>query len=184
MKHKVKQLFLCLCCVVGLFVSHTQAVRANQSISGGDVAAMVSDETQPQYYLVLWMNDGSKVLFSFDDYPKVTHTNGEVVMTTENGSFAYSDSAVWKFTVSQQANEDTSVGNITSSQSSWHKAGDVIRFTSAAPGSQVSLYALSGMLLDSYIIGSDGTLSISLSALEQGIYVIKTKETTFKIAKK
>lgn len=40
------------------------------------------------------------------------------------------------------------------------------------------------MLLESYTIGADGMLSVSLSAYEQGIYVIKTGETTFKIVKR
>ena len=105
-------------------------------------------------------------------------------MTTTKGSFTYSDSTVWKFTVSKETGENTSVENISSSLSSWYKAGDVIRFASATPGSQVHIYTLSGMLLESYTIGSDGKLSISLSSYEQGIYVIKTKETTIKIAKR
>ncbi len=167
-----------------MFLTHVQGVRASHVASGGNVAEMTFSVTQAQYYLVLWMNDGSKVSFSFDEYPKVTHANGEVVMTTESGTFSYSDSAVWKFTVSQQASEDTSVENISSSQPSWHKAGDVISFASAAPGSHVRLYSLSGMLLESNTIGTDGMLSVSLSAYEQGIYVIKTEKTTFKIVKR
>lgn len=71
-----------------MFLTHVQGVRASHVASGGDVAEMTSSVTQAQYYLVLWMNDGSKVSFSIDEYPKVTHANGEVVMTTESGTFS------------------------------------------------------------------------------------------------
>lgn len=183
MKQKAKHL-ISLCCIVGLLLAHVQDANASCVISDDNVAATASDATQTQYSLVLWMYDGSKIFFSVDDYPKVTHVNGEVIMTTTKGSFTYSDSTVWKFTISKETGENTSVENISSSLSSWHKAGDVIRFASATPGSQVHIYTLSGMLLKSYTIGSDGKLSISLSSYEQGIYVIKTKETTIKIAKR
>lgn len=47
-----------------MFLTHVQGVRASHVASGGDVAEMTSSVTQAQYYLVLWMNDGSKVSFS------------------------------------------------------------------------------------------------------------------------
>lgn len=49
-----------------MFLTHVQGVRASHVASGGDVAEMTSSVTQAQYYLVLWMNDGSKVSFSFE----------------------------------------------------------------------------------------------------------------------
>lgn len=52
------------------------------------------------------------------------------------------------------------------------------------PGAAVSLYSLSGVMLRHETADEDGSVSVGLENLSSGVYIITTKETTFKIYRK
>lgn len=52
------------------------------------------------------------------------------------------------------------------------------------PGVSVGLYNLSGMLLRREVADQDGDVSVGLENLSPAVYIVTTKETTFKIYKK
>ena len=51
-------------------------------------------------------------------------------------------------------------------------------------GETVRVFDASGRLTLSEKINSDGTLTIALSALKQGVYIVKTQYKSFKFIKK
>lgn len=53
-----------------------------------------------------------------------------------------------------------------------------------APGSELSLYDLFGIRMQSVKADSDGSASIELYGLPSAVYIVNCKETTFKIFKK
>ena len=57
-------------------------------------------------------------------------------------------------------------------------------FTEFKSGETVRIYNNAGQLAQSYKIGADGSLTVSLSNFQPGIYIVKTQYKTFKFIKK
>jgi len=53
-----------------------------------------------------------------------------------------------------------------------------------APGVLVSIYNITGVLVESHTIAEDGTLEISTNELSIGIYIIKASSLTYKFNKR
>jgi phosphosulfolactate synthase (CoM biosynthesis protein A) len=62
--------------------------------------------------------------------------------------------------------------------------GNAIRLSGFTPGSIVQLFTVDGQYVDSYRIGQDGSLIISLDGLKRGVHIVKTESITYKIIKK
>ena len=62
--------------------------------------------------------------------------------------------------------------------------GETVLLEQYEPHSIVQIYAINGKLIDSYTIGGDGTLQISISQYPKGTYLIKTRHLTHKIVKR
>ena len=61
---------------------------------------------------------------------------------------------------------------------------DGAQLSGFAPRTAVSIYDTGGQLLSREQTSADGTLTVSLSACQKGIYIIKTNQVTLKLQKR
>jgi hypothetical protein len=149
-------------------------------------SAMAQNETPPTL-LRVWMNDGSSVIFVLDDKPAIA-VNGLVLSISTSGSQATKNelpvSEVHKFTLT-----DANVYNVIDktgmkSNGSIKNNGYEIILQDCKPCSPVNIYSTDGRNVGSYSTDNSGYLTIDLSNLSRGIYIIKTSSLTNKFIKK
>ena len=61
---------------------------------------------------------------------------------------------------------------------------DSIRLSGFEAGADVWLYSADGVLISRHSADADGNLSIPMSSLAQGVYIIKAHNLSYKISKK
>lgn len=149
------------------------------------VRAAEADKT---YSFVVWTHGGEQFSYSLDTKPVVTYDDGYINVTTSTGEgLSLEAEEVAQFTLSDEAVDDdttTSLESAIAPQGEMKSGGDVLAFSAFEPGTRVHIYSVSGTLMTSGVIGSDGCLVISISDYSSGIYVVKTKGLTCKIIKK
>ena len=129
--------------------------------------------------------DGTKQGFLFSDYPVITDTAENLVMTSTTATVEFpivdirnvyfaDDISTGIRDVARPAVQDPLI-RVTS---------DGAQLSGFAPRTAVSIYDVGGQLLSREQTSADGTLTVSLSARPQGIYIIKTNQTTLKIQKR
>lgn len=133
-----------------------------------------------QYVFVVWTDAGEQISYPLSDKPKVTQNDDVLVVTTTDTSVEYPKSDVEKFTLAFQT--VTNVEEIEINSSIRHTR-ECIEMANCRAGSIVTMYSTSGQLIRSYTVADDGTLSIDISALESGIYILSNENITYKLLK-
>ena len=130
--------------------------------------------------LILWLADGSIIYYNLGDRPKISFADGKMIVSTIYTSFDYSMNEVIRYTyvsvmddIALLQDKDVEISN----------DGNTISFQDLSEGQVVNVYDISGTLKLSK--KSDGTpLSINISSFPKGVYVVKSKDYTFKLLKK
>ena len=139
--------------------------------------------SDPEYNFVVWLHDGGKVSFPLEAHPKVTHSDGTLVVSSEESRVEYAHSSVRKFTIEEVSGEVSGVG-VAEREAQWHRQGDAMVFSDCTSGESVAIYDAKGHLLQRHTIASDGTLQIPLHSFVEGMYIVKTENITYKFIKK
>lgn len=142
--------------------------------------------SEPEYRFVVWLHNGARISFPFSEHPRLTYSEGDIVIATTNEQLVYPHAEVRKFTLT---NEDIFQGETTEISAVEHEAlcrrqGDVMVFSDCTPGESVAIYDAGGHLLQQHTIASDGTLQIPLRPFAEGLYVVKAESITYKFMKK
>ena len=134
------------------------------------------------YKLVLWQNNGNQIgSFNLKHNPKVTFSGSEVIVTTASADvYYYGLTDMWKFTYEKT----TGINNILVDDNSVKINDDAIVFSALKRGSQITVYAVNGMLLMSKTVAEAGEYAFPISSLSQGVYMVNVDGETFKIVKK
>ena len=135
----------------------------------------------------LWVErlDGTKQGFVFADFPKVTYTADQLVMTTKTVTVEFPLTELRRVIFADDV--VTAIREAVAAEGSSpviRATADGAQLAGFAPKTAVEVYTTSGLLLSREQTAADGTLTISLAARPQGIYIIKTNQTTLKILKK
>lgn len=140
------------------------------------------------FYLVLWHKTGEKTGYKLKTHPQVTYTDpsggfgdGEVLtVLSSEVRIDYPAGSIQRFTLN--SNPDGIPDGIRAIEADGPAPG-TIDLSHAHPGSTISIYDTAGHCLATYTANGEGRVSYSLDAYPQGIYIIKTETTTFKITK-
>lgn len=140
------------------------------------------------FYLVLWHKTGEKTGYKLRTHPQVTYTDpsggfgdGEVLtVLSSEVRIDYPAGSIKKFTLN--SNPDGIPDGIRAIEADGPAPG-TIDLSHARPGSTISIYDAAGHCLATYTADGEGRVSYSLDTYPQGIYIIKTETTTFKITK-
>ena len=77
----------------------------------------------------------------------------------------------------------TAISNITATKPAFRAAGSNLSATGMKPGSEVSLYDMSGRLVGKTTVNGNGEASMSTSNLNSGVYIVTNGTTSYKFIK-
>lgn len=134
------------------------------------------------------LRSGKKVSFSFAEKPVVALSDANLSVSVggvEHVSYAYAD--VQRVVVVDDV--VSAIDNVVANDKSQHVvfsfSANVLNVSGLAVGERFSLYAIDGKLMLSENADADGKAAISLSSLQQGIYVVRTQSgISYKFFKK
>lgn len=140
---------------------------------------------EPHLRFYVWMRDGEVHSYDLEERPEVTLGDPIFKLTTTNNTMEYDAANILRFTL-----EDETVVDVTTDISTPDKTNNIkfqtgtLHFTGCGHNSLVRIYDTTGKLVQSAQTDGDGNLSLSLSSLRAGVYIISTEKTTIKIQKK
>lgn len=141
---------------------------------------------EAELYFVVWLHSGARISFPFVEHPRLTYSDGDIVVTTNYEQLSYPHAEVRKFTLTDEDISQDETTEITAAEreAQWHRQGDVMVFSDCTPGESVAIYDAKGHLLQQYTITADGSLQIPLQPFAEGMYIVKTESITYKFLKK
>ena len=143
---------------------------------------------EPSYYLFLWLRDGRYDSYAFTDKPRISYADGDMNITSESGTYSYQHEQVRKITLSDNETPIESGINPISSQPLQSEIGwlspNEVRMEGMQAGEPLWVYSVNGLLVKQYEASETGEVHIQLEEFIAGVYIIKSKTTTYKIIKK
>lgn len=133
--------------------------------------------------ILLWLSSGEQVAYNLSDRPKVVRDGNDVRLVTKTSEVVYAAEEVRKITFDD---ETSGIGRAAGDQTSGQAifAEEQMTLTGFCPGEPVRVFDAAGRLCSSYVVGSDGSLTVGLGALGKGVHIVKTQRQTFKFVKK
>ena len=137
-----------------------------------------------QNTIVVCQNDGTMARFAFTEKPVVTYSAGELVMTTNKTSVQYPINRLMKiyFDVAEVPDGiDVEVTQPEDVQFAFRDGALVV--SGGEAGAIVNLYRLDGVSAGQFRLDGNGTVTIPTGSLSKGLYIVKTKQVSFKFRK-
>ena len=137
-----------------------------------------------QNTIVVCQNDGTMARFAFTEKPVVTYSAGELVMTTNKTSVQYPINRLLKiyFDVAEVPDGiDVEVTQPEDVQFAFRDGALVV--SGGEAGAIVNLYRLDGVSAGQFRLDGNGTVTIPTGTLSKGLYIVKTKQVSFKFRK-
>lgn len=141
---------------------------------------------QPQdEFLVIYMEDQSKSAFLLDEYPVITFDDDSIVVSCQGTQLTIAYAAVADIAFVTEDGTPTTIGDISlkdngNPQRPHIKSGEAY-FTDLEPGSDIHVHDMQGHSVAIIHVGSDGTAVVNLRALPKGVYILATKNYSYKI---
>ena len=136
----------------------------------------------------VWLNSGVRYSYPIDYAPKITYVSDcRVYIEAWYLTAVYDIAEVSKITIADESEpwfempEPTAVVEHSTASINMQVSNNQVVFADLHPQSSVSVYSVSGRLVNSYKAGLDGSLLINLSTYSTGIYIINTNNQSFKI---
>lgn len=148
-------------------------------------------ENADEFTLWYLLDIGGTVSYKLSEKPQVRLLGAETTVTSSQGVATFQTKDIWKFTLTVGTSsdpvgiEETFAPVQPEAQPSISRDGnDALVFSGCRPGEPVVVYTTGGRLVSQYRIGDDGSLTLSLSSLGQGLYIVKAGSANIKIMKK
>ena len=125
---------------------------------------------------------GQRTEYALTETPRLTYDGNTVTLTTTKVSVDYTASNILKVMLTDISS--TGINDVESSLGNILLSNDEVRMSGLAADESVTLYNTNGMLLSTWKATSTGELTINLSDLSRGIYIIKTNHQSFKVTRK
>ena len=132
--------------------------------------------------LKVHMNNGDPQFFMLSSEPVVTFEGTNCVIKSSDFSAKYDMGDVYfaEFVDHTTAIDEEMKSALTVDLTN----PDAVVIRGMSPGSHVALYNLSGVLLVAADADNDGEANINISELPAAVYIVTSKETSFKIYRK
>ena len=135
----------------------------------------------PSHKVVLETAQNERLEYLFSENPRIEHQDSLIVLTTNSTTVKFNTVDVAKVYLSSIT---TSIVSLRETAKKVSFVNDGIRLMNFTPRTAVSLYNVSGQLLQRLTVHDDGSLVIPLNQQASGIYVVKTQYQSFKVTKK
>ena len=138
----------------------------------------------PQLYV--WMRNGECMTFGFEEKPTLSFTTDNVSISTKSTTIEYPNNEIHKYLIVDAAvkNENSSVTPLVESMDILEIKQEIIKISGSTPRSAVQVYTIFGNMINDYCVDDEGCVMFSTSTYPQGVYIIKTENTTFKFYKR
>lgn len=133
-------------------------------------------------YLAVWNVDGEVVTFDFKEKPKITYLESAFTISLQTEEFEFDEKSISQFTLSAQKDVSALKKIEKKTFVKWNE--NKLELISFIPNTEVVIYTISGQIIIKSSTDEKGDLIIDLSAYQQQIYIVHTKNLTFKIVKK
>lgn len=148
-------------------------------LSGVFYSAMADE---PKTKLIVWAKDGTKVAYLLAENPKVTFTETDLVIMTNEVEVNYALENMTRFTY--ESNTNTAIANLQTNGPSFKFDGATLLFPMLKANNTVAVYSLNGALAFKKTIQKDGEYAFSISNLNAGVYIVNVNGLTYKVVKK
>lgn len=138
----------------------------------------------PQLYV--WMRNGECMTFGFEEKPTLSFTTDNVSISTKSTTIEYPNNEIHKYLIVDAAvkNENSSATPLVESMDILEIKQEIIKISGSTPRSAVQVYTIWGNMINDYCVDDEGCVMFSTSTYPQGVYIIKTENTTFKFYKR
>lgn len=130
--------------------------------------------------MVLTLTDGTVNRFALTESPTVTYEGESLVVTTGDEQFSTPLSGISTFTFEQVAN---AISEMTSEEQQPVFTPGQARFEGLKTNATVAIYTVDGKMLSSVRANDNGAAIVDLSALPQGLYILRAPNQSYKIKK-
>jgi len=136
--------------------------------------------------MTIWFANGQFTNIKLEDNIKIIVEEDKFIVKSKSIDIEYDAIDVMKFTLESDDSEPSAIQGITIGKTAGTIGydGNTIRLSGFTPGNPVQVFNIGGQLKGGYRIGQDGTITIPLDGLSNGIYLVKTESITYKIIKK
>jgi hypothetical protein len=129
--------------------------------------------------LVVHLQSGTKASFTLTTEPIITFSGTNMIITCGTSYTTYGIDDVSYYDYDDVETDISTIKN----KSNLSRQGDVITLSLLNSGSRVNLYNVEGQLIISKKADTRGNLTINLSTLSKGVYLLKSNTLTIKISK-
>ena len=159
------------------FIAAHADVNGDGNINITDAMMLVriilnEDTTEP--CLEVWHKDGSKIMFSLDEYPKVTYL-GDMVTIEAATTVEYEFQAIRKMTFNQSAK------TISTTVTPFTRNGETVTFLPAGADLSVRVTLPNGRTLREFVVRKGERATLPLDARIADVYRINVNGVTYKI---
>ena len=124
---------------------------------------------------------GERMVCQFSENPKLSPDKEFVLLATTRLTVQYRAKDISKVYIADRETSDVDASTI--------KGGivveeDIVQIKGLNANEPTSIYALAGKIQKTYHASQDGELTILLSELKAGIYIIKTNKQSIKVTKR
>lgn len=133
------------------------------------------------WVLQVWKTDGQVLKIGLDQEPKTSYDDGQLIITTLSNTVSFPLESVRRYTYS---NGLTGLDTPNAAKATFSNNGETLTFTGLRPNTEVTLYNVAGQLLRRVVADGSSHLTISVSDLAMGVYVVKADHVTYKITKR
>ena len=143
----------------------------------------MAEETIDVQYLVIQQDDGTESRFALKEYPEITFNGDALVVESaeRNLEIAIVDVLSYSFETVQEL-IPSAIEVVRQDAPAISFAG--AEFRGLASGAAVTAWSLNGQMLTTIKATADGIAKIDLSALPQGVIILRTPGKTIKIINK
>lgn len=131
-------------------------------------------------YMQIWKTNGEVISVSLSETPVTYYSEGRLYTNTSSMSVSFDLSEIRKHTFYSDANGISAIGDKKVELS---ENGESITFHGLTPGSIISIYSSSGVLMKQ-TTAKDNVETVSVSGMPSGVYAVQANGGTFKITKK
>lgn len=132
--------------------------------------------------IVIETAGGQRTEYALTETPKLTYDGNTVTLTTTKVRVDFTASNIVKVMLTDISS--TGIDDVESSRGDIQLSNDEVRMSGLVAEESVTLYNVNGVLLSSWKATSTGELTISLSDLSRGVYIIKANHQSFKVTRK
>lgn len=135
---------------------------------------------QNAQYLIVTLQDDSKTGFALAEQPVVTCTDGILTVTSPNQTLEVTLADVKNYAFAESFSPSSAVEEIKSSTEPIIKAG-MAQFENLKPGTEINIYTIEGRTAGRAVADANGSVSVDLTSLGTGVFIIVAPNASYKI---